>query len=139
MKTSKGIKSLNAMTPVPGMRNHLGSHAKNKFGVDRDSVLELRKKNILVTEEVNQKLGAVDLEGRTGRLKVHQKMAKEIQQQLTGQVHWMQCSFLAMEPAGSGLLWAWLLLPLHPENFRLLLPLMSSLGLSHILMSPNTS
>lgn len=46
--------------------------------MERDSVLEAGKKNVLVIQEVNQKPRVVETQGRIGRLKVDQKRAGNI-------------------------------------------------------------
>lgn len=57
LKDHYRIKSLGILIPVPVMRNHFGSHVQNNL---QWSVLESRKKNVLVIQEVNWKLDAVE-------------------------------------------------------------------------------
>lgn len=74
MKSHWRTESLNTVIPVPGMRKYLGNHVQNN--------LEVRKEECSGNQKVNQKLGVVELQGRTQTLE-HQKGAQEIPQQLT--------------------------------------------------------
>lgn len=114
MKSHWRTESLNTVIPVPGMRNYLGNHVQNN--------LESRKKKCSGNHKVNQRLGVVELQGRTQRLKEHQKGHREYHSSSQNRSTGGSVPFWQRRQHGGGLLWAWLLLLLHPGNFSHLPP-----------------